>query len=283
MNQNDYFQVAAYQGEIIEKCPEKSLEKTLQIMEIVEKREIDILCMPESYLHGYLNSKKEALEFSLNLQSTEFAQLCEHFKGFSKTTLLLGINERDGDNVFNTVVIIEHGKYVGKYRKTYTYEPYNYFSLDRSFPVFEKKGVKYGIIICLDSTYREPAHITALCGAKILFCPCFNRVSKDDRMLHYLQRKSHLISRAFDNDCWLVASDIFWDKKDHQTCPGSACILSRNGDIVTEAQPFTENILSYAIPITDLKETKKTRLFGNPELSKIMQDTYKKIIEAPKT
>ncbi len=56
-----------------------------------------------------------------------------------------------------------------KYRKAYTYAPYDYYSLGREFPVFEKKGIKYGIIICLDSTYREPAHIAALKGARILF------------------------------------------------------------------------------------------------------------------
>jgi predicted amidohydrolase len=273
MHQNNYLQIAAYQGKIAEKSPASSLEKTLQIMSLANSRDVDILCMPESYLHGYLDTREDALKYSIDLQSNEFASLCDQFKSFS-TTLLLGLNERDGDKIYNTVVVIEQGRFLGKYRKAYTYCPYDYFSLGREFPVFEKRGVKYGIIICLDSTYREPAYITALNGAKILFCPSFNRVQQDARMLHYLRRKSHFITRAFDNHCWFVCSDIIWDEHDNQTCPGYACILDNNGEIVATAEAFNESLLTYSIPIHNLLETKNTRLLGTPDLFKMMQDTY---------
>lgn len=276
MNPKDYLQVAAYQGEIFEKSPEKALEKILQIMQIANSRSIDILCMPESFLHGYLDKKEMALEYSIDLQSTSFARLCDQFQNFSHTTLLLGINEREGDNIYNSVVVIEQGKFLGKYRKAYTYTPYDYFTLGREFPVFEKHGIKYGIIICLDSVYREPAHITALNGARILFCPSFNRVEQDARILHYLHRKSHLIARAHDNHCWLVSSDVIWDKHDQQTCPGFACILNNNGDIVATAEPFTETLLSYSIPINNLLEPSHVRLTGSPDLFEQVKIAYEK-------
>lgn len=274
MHQNNYLQIAVYQGKIIEKSPETSLSKTLEIMSIADKREVDILCMPESYLHGYLDTKEEASLYSLDLQSTEFAALCERFNSFSHTTLLLGLNEREGDKIYNTVVVIEQGKYLGKYRKAYTYNPYDYFSLGREFPVFVKRGIKYGIIICLDSAFREPAHITALNGAKILFCPSFNRVEQDARMLHYLRRKSHFITRAFDNNCWFAVSDIIWDEHDNQTCPGYSCILNDHGEVVATAEPFSETLLTYSIPIHNLLETKRTRLMGTPDLFTMVQHAY---------
>lgn len=271
---NNYLHVAAYQGSVIEKKPEKSLEKIYQVMQVAERQQVDILCMPESYLHGYLNSKEEALQFSIDLSSAEFKKLCSKFKDFSHTTLLLGLNERDGGDLFNTVVVIEQGKYLGKYRKAYTYAPYDYFSLGREFPVFEKKGIKYGIIICLDSTYREPAYITALNGARILFCPSFNRVGKNEKMLHYLKRKSHFIARAFDNHCWFVNSDIIWDENDGQICPGYACILNDDGEIVTSSEPFVESLLTYSIPIKNLLERKYKRLFGTQDLYNIANKAY---------
>lgn len=277
MKQNDYFQVAAFQGKIIEKSPEVSLEKIVGIMALAEKRQIDILCSPESYLHGYLNSKEEATKFSIDLQDSAFEKLCDNFKNFLTTTLLLGLNERDGDEIFNTVVVIEQGRYMGRYRKAYTYAPYDYFSLGRDFPVFEKRGIKYGIIICLDSAYREPAHITALNGAKILFCPSFNRVSKDSEMLPKLKRKGHFISRAYDNHCWLVCSDIIWED-DHQTCAGHSCILNDDGEIVATAEPFLESLITYSIPMERLQEKKYARLLGTPELFHIMKDSYQKAI-----
>jgi predicted amidohydrolase len=279
MIENDYFQVAAYQGKITEGTQEHSLEKTLQIMQLADQRKVDILCMPESYLHGYFDNREQAFQHSLDLQSTEFSKLCEQFKNFSTTTLLLGLNERDGDTLFNTVVVIEKGNCLGKYRKAYTYVPYEYFSLGREFPVFDKRGIKYGIIICLDSAFREPAQITALNGARILFCPSFNRVQQDARMLHYLHRKNHFIARAFDNQCWLVCSDIVWDQQDGQTCPGYSCILNNNGDVLTTAEPFTETLLTYFIPIKNLLEKIPVRLLGTPDLFEIVKNSYNSAIK----
>jgi predicted amidohydrolase len=274
MNLNNYLNVAAFQGSVIEKNPEKALEKVCQVMQVAQSQQVDILCMPESYLHGYLKSKEEALQFSIDLRSAEFDKICSKFERFSHTTLLLGLNEREGSDLFNTVVVIEQGKCLGKYRKAYTYPPYDYFSLGRNFPVFEKKGIKYGIIICLDSAYREPAHITSLKGARILFCPSFNRVGEKEKMLHYLKRKSHFIARAFDNHCWFVNSDIIWDENDDQICPGYACILNDEGELVTASEPFVENLLTYSIPINNLLERKYKRLFGTKDLYNIANEAY---------
>ncbi len=207
------------------------------------------------------------------MQSPEFLNLCKRLSSLQKITILFGLNELDGDNIYNTVVVIEKGQCIGKYRKAYTYAPYDYYSLGRDFPVFEKKGIKYGIIICLDSAYREPAHIAALKGARIIFCPSFNRVPKDARMLHYLNRKSHFISRAFDNHCWLITSDIIWDK-DNEVCPGYSCILNDDGELVAKADPFQEMLITYSISLDTLKKRKTIRLFGNPELFEIVKTTY---------
>lgn len=274
MNNDNFLHVAAYQGKVTEKSPKHSLEKTIEVMQYADAKAIDILSMPESFLHGYLNSKEEALQFSIDLQSTEFAKICEEFYPFQKTTLLLGLNERCGDQVFNTVVVIEQGKYLGKYRKAYTYPPYDYFSLGREFPLFKKKGIQYGIIICIDSIYREPAYLAALHGAQVIFCPMFNRVAKDDQMVHFLHLKNHFIARAFDNDCWLICSDIIWNENDLNTCPGYSCIVSRDGNLVAQGLPFTENLISYAIPLNSLNSQKKGRFLGNPELFKFVKITY---------
>lgn len=278
MNQADYLTVAAYQGPIQEGKLEANLAKVLAVTEIAEQRGIDILSFPESYLHGYFSHKDEALRHSVNLDSTEFQDLCKQFADFKTTTVLLGLNENNGSELFNTVVVIEQGRCIGKYQKAYTYVPYDYYSLGKEFPVFTKKNVQYGIIICLDSAYREPAHLAALKGARVLFCPSFNRVQKDARMLNYLQRKSHFIARAYDNHCWLVVSDIIWDAND-ETCPGYASIFSDDGELVARAEAFQETILQYSIPISHLQDRKRVRLLGNPELFEQVKSQYSQTIK----
>ena len=59
-----YFKVAAFQGHIKQGNAKYNLNTTLQQLEIAESQGIDILCMPESFLHGYFESKQNAINFA---------------------------------------------------------------------------------------------------------------------------------------------------------------------------------------------------------------------------
>lgn len=282
MNNVLYFRVAAYQGPIVEKSPELSLEKTIDVMNEANNQDIDILCMPETFLHGLLATKEEALEFSIDLKSTEFASLCQKFSVFKKTTLLLGLNEREGNALYNTVVVIDKGACIGKYRKAY-YDG-DYFLQGNSFPVFEKRGVKYSILICYDSWFREPALISALKGADVLFCPSFNRIRNESDIMQRLARKNHCIARAYDTQCWFVASDIIWyeSEEDNRLCPGFACILDTHGNIITEGSSYTEMLLTHSIPMNELLNGhRKKRLLGNEALFDIFNEHYRLRMKNP--
>lgn len=85
------------------------------------------------------------------------------------------------------------------------------------------------------------------------------------------------MSRAFDNHCWFVVSDIIWDEG-NEVCPGYSCILSDDGELVAKAEPFQENIFTHSISLDALRVRKKTRLFGNPELFEIVKKTYEQNI-----
>jgi predicted amidohydrolase len=271
--------IAVFQGKIQYRNLNANLEKTIEQLTIAEARGVDILCMPESFLQGYFDSKEDAINNSIELDGEEYLKILDALKVFKKTTLLLGINEKCGNEVYNTVVVIENGKHIGKYCKAYTYPPYDYFSLGKEFPIFEKNGIRYGIIICIDSAYQEPAHILALKGAQIIFCPMFNRINNDARMLNYLNRKSHFISRAFENECWFASSDIIFENDGKHVCPGSATILDKNGEVVCVSEPFSEMLLQYDIPVSflrddDWRHNHYRRLLGNAELRKIANAEY---------
>ena len=276
MNDKIFFSVGAFQGAIKQGDVASNLNNTLKQLEIAESKGVDVLCMPESFLHGYFELRSDAKKYSLDLESTEYAKLLENFKTFNKTTLLLGINERKGDEIYNTVVVIEKGKHLGQYRKAYTYPPYDYFTLGKEFPIFEKNGVKYGIIICFDSIYREPAQILALKGAQVIFCPMFNRAENTPQILKFLNRKGHFISRAYDNESWFVSSDIVCEDDGDYVCAGYATIVDKEGEVVCRSQPFAEMIMQYDIPLSALRDDDKqskrfTRLRGNPGLNKIVE------------
>ena len=279
----NFFMVSSYQGPHIPGDIPHNLDQTLEQLAFAESKGSDVLCMPESFLHGYFEEREKAEKYSLDLESTDFSKLLENFKAFN-TTLLLGINERRGDQIFNTVLIIEKGHFLGQYRKAYTYPPYDYFSLGTDFPIFEKNGVKFGVMICLDSCYREPAQIMAFKGAQVLFCPMFNRVELNARMLNFLNRKSHFITRAYDSECWFITSDIVWPEENQKVCPGYATIVDKNGEIVCRSEPFESMQIQYSIPMNQLRSNPQDpgifqRFLGNEKLQKIADQEYQKALK----
>ncbi|MBY0462789.1 MAG: carbon-nitrogen hydrolase family protein [Alphaproteobacteria bacterium] len=262
--------VASYQGPVIEGNIHKSLQLAYEIALEANQMRVDILLLPETFLSGYFDDKELARKHSIDLQSAEFQDICDYFQNI-ETTIILGLNERDNDNIYNSAVVIENGKYLGRYRKATTYPPYDYYTLGRDFPVFSKKGITYGIVICYDITFLEPARILASKGAQVIFCPCFNKVSRQSPMVHHLTSKNHFITRATENYVWLVVSDTIIDEENY-TCPGSSCIVDPNGYIVASSQILTPNLLFYNLPSSSFNPEKQAkRIHGNKELNDILK------------
>jgi N-carbamoylputrescine amidase len=76
-----------------------------------------------------------------------------------------------------TVVLDADGAFLGKYRKSHIpddpgfYEKYYFTPADENYQAFQTTYGKIGVLICWDQWYPEPARLTALQGAEILFYP----------------------------------------------------------------------------------------------------------------
>src|SRR3989338_3132691 len=106
------FKVAAFQGPLFYGQMHRALEAIVALLSRADQEGVDVLCMPEGYLQGYFSSREEAWQNSIDLASEEFKTLCKQFASF-KTTLVLGLNERDQDHLYDTAVVIEEGKFKG--------------------------------------------------------------------------------------------------------------------------------------------------------------------------
>lgn len=128
--------LAAYQGTLHFKKPERSLEKIVELLERADREQVDILCLPEGFLGGYFKDRDDAFEHAFDLKSNGFIQMLNKLQTFS-ATVIVGLNEREEDDLYDTAVVIEKGQLIGRYRKAYPY--HNYFKPGREFPIFEKK------------------------------------------------------------------------------------------------------------------------------------------------
>jgi predicted amidohydrolase len=82
-----------------------------------------------------------------------------------RRVVIVGFNELRGHDLYNTALVAHKGHLLGTYSKCFAYMPFH--EQGRTFPVFEHKGVKFGVVFCADGGYVEPARILALKGARV--------------------------------------------------------------------------------------------------------------------
>ncbi|MDO8586063.1 MAG: carbon-nitrogen hydrolase family protein [Armatimonadota bacterium] len=116
--------------------------------------------------------------------------------------VVLGIRERDGDELYNVGVVIDRlGQFVGKYRKTHL-APGEAAEVrpGDSYPVFQLDFGVVGVMICMDVHYPEPWRILALQGADVIVHPTMWRDYTGDLC------ESVVNARAIDNQVYVVTS-----------------------------------------------------------------------------
>ncbi|MBS0654738.1 MAG: carbon-nitrogen hydrolase family protein, partial [Verrucomicrobia bacterium] len=170
---------------------------------------VDFVCFPEGFLTGYYAEAEQAFQHSMEVGDAAFNEWLEALAKYS-STIIVGFNEREGSHLFDSAAIVENGKLLGVQRKHYLY--HNYVTPGTSFTAFTSKGVTFGVILCLDANYFEPARLLALQGATILFSPMCNRVPLNHPYATRPSYYSHFVARAFENRCWLITADWVWPK-----------------------------------------------------------------------
>ncbi|MDP6504993.1 MAG: carbon-nitrogen hydrolase family protein [Planctomycetota bacterium] len=270
--------IAVCQAGVVFGDVEANLKTTLDALRKAEDAGAQVLCMPETFLQGYFNSEEAAHRNSISLDSAEFKELLGEFGKFSPM-LLLGLNELRGDRLFNTMVVADRGQLVGRYSKNYLV--YDYFCRGHDFPVFEKDGVKFGIIICADSSYMEPARIEAMRGAQIIFSPHFNYIGHKGVDAHTKTVRSQHVARAVENEVYVIKANVVVPESVGEPFMGypgvgvgDSFILNRQGIAVAEAGIFTETMLVHDIPEEDLSGAKRRYHSASDEIIRQLFEEY---------
>jgi predicted amidohydrolase len=229
-----------------------------------EAERMDFICFPEGFLTGYYAQETLAREHSLDIVEPAFSEWLELFK-ISTATIIVGFNEREGSHIFDSAAIIENGKLLGVQRKHYLY--HDYFTSGTSFSPFSSKGIIFGIVICLDTNYFEPARLLALQGATILFSPMCNRVALEHPYAKRPPYYSQFVARSHENRCWLIAADWVLANDGEFVCPGHSSIYDPDGREMARSRENREDILVIDIPKERLFEDKGRRVHGSPSLA----------------
>jgi len=215
-------------------------------LDMADDAGLDVLSFPESSLTGYYWTGEQALAHSFAVDSPEMAAVQDVTRG-SKVMIIAGFNERRGDDLFNSVAVIEEGCIVGTYSKAFPI--FDYFTPGREFPVFEKNG----FIICADSSHIEPSRILGLKGAQLIFSPHYNTV--DDPLDHGLMVRNQHVARAVENQVYMVRGNNVFAAEDYgkliNGTPhfgyGDSFILNPQGQRVAGAGMHDETLMLYEL------------------------------------
>jgi predicted amidohydrolase len=247
---NHLIRIGTFQGPIVDNNFECNLNKVKEVLSKTKDKALDFICFPETYLSGY--SEQAVRESSVPLDDSRLLEFIRFSAGFD-TVILVGMSERDHDRIFNTQIVVYRGKLLGIYhKKMLTDEDKRVFVSDMEFPVFEAKGVKFGVVICADTSYVEPALLLRWKGARLLFTPHYNDIPPEgidtpDGKVTFWEHRSMVLNNQAALATLLkmvvVRSNVIIVREGHLGA-GDANIWDMNGEVVARGTPFKECIVT---------------------------------------
>lgn len=134
----------------------------------------DLIVLPELSNSGYnFPSAEHAFNSSENVSDSRFLKMLGDYCRSKKCFIATGFNERDGNKLYNSTVLLGPDGIVGKYRKIHLFYNEKDFFVpgDVGLPVFETAIGKIGMLVCFDWIFPEVWRILALKGADVI-CHC---------------------------------------------------------------------------------------------------------------
>ena len=218
-----------------------------------------LIVFPECVLSGYIfSSLDEAIPYMETIPGPFTEELTAQAKKHN-VYIAAGMLEIDGDNHYNSSVLVGPEGFVGKYRKMHL----PYLGIDKfidkgdlGFKVYKTDIGNIGMHICYDCNFPECARVMALMGADILVLPT-NWPESRQRVAEYV-----VLCRAYENKVNFVAVNRVGNERNARFI-GLSRIIDTRGDIVASANDDSEQIIYGNISL--LEARKKQMILKNRE------------------
>lgn len=246
---------------------EENVKKSVELIEKAAKNGATLIILPELCNSGYVfNSREEAYQLSEPVPDGPTTQAwMEAVKKFN-VYVSAGINERAGDLLYNSSVIVGPAGYIGTYRKMHLwYEEKLFFEPGNlGFPVFETPLGKIAQIICYDMWFPESWRLCALGGADIV-CVNTNWVPIPGHHPTMWPMAVHLcMTAAHSNAIFVAAADRVGVERE-QPFLGNSLIVDPTGTILAgPASEDQEEILYAECNLAEARRKKNWNELNGP-------------------
>ncbi len=228
-----------------------STTKVLQQIEMCAEMEIQIAAFPEGCLFGYCCRTDYWKRISPQVFKEAEAKIAEAARRHAMA-VVVGSAHHDGENWHNDLAIFDqHGSLKYRYGKTFLAGEKWCINNRGRLPIVRLAGVDCCFIICHDVRYPELVKLPAAMGAQLcIFCSCEAGLLSEYKLSAY---HAMPISRATENGIYLLMANTPANPDDLRS-PGSSHgnskIVHPDGNVITEAGFFGDNIVSATVDLS---------------------------------
>jgi predicted amidohydrolase len=233
-----------------------------QVEKLLGYSKADLIVLPELFATGYtFISKEEAELLAENIEG----KTAEFLMGIARRTnavVVGGFIEKDGNQIFNSSMIVSDSEVFGTYRKLHLYykEKLWFSPGNKPLEIYEVKKTKVGIMICFDWFFPETFRSLALLGAEIIAHPA-------NLVLPYCQRAMR--TRCLVNRVFAVTSNRIGNEargEDNFVFTGGSQITSYKGEVLSSAPKDKPHIDFVEIDVKQARDknlNKYNNVFGD--------------------
>lgn len=226
---------------------DRNLDRVAEGLARADAEGAAIVTFPECFLTGYPDTEPAARAGAFALASDEMMRLLD-VSSRHDALAIVGFNETRGEDLYNTCAVVHRGHLLGHYSKCAAYQKFH--RQGREFPVWTHAGLTFGVLICADGGYIEPARILALKGAQVIFAPHFNAIGPAGLLSHFSKVRADHTARAIENSVYFVRGNnvILDPAKSGLSRPevvgyGDSYVIDPGGEILARTRRHEEDVL----------------------------------------
>ena len=252
----------------------KVLDLIREHLDWCESNGVEILCCPEGVLGGLADYASRPTEIAIDVESGQLCRLLAPLAS-SRVTTILGFTEIDREGrLYNSAVIFHQGSVAGLYRKLYPAINRSIYEAGDRMPVFKIGDLIFGILICLDSNYYEPARIMASQGATALFVLTNNGLPPlKARPKLVADTRNVDIARAIENGVFVIRADVA-GRTEGLVSYGSSGIVDPDGMVLQSARQLGPDLIVAEIETAP----REPRRGWNASRNRAVMDEYVRLV-----
>jgi predicted amidohydrolase len=244
--------VAAFQRFPIHDDPARTGESLLHDLLWAERQGVELALFPECHLLGHSYDPAAIARRALERDGAVWRALLARLAPLS-VTAVIGAFERRGEAILNSARVVEAGRIAGSAAKAHPNEPGVTAGADA--PVFTRSGVRFGVAICYDANFAEPARRLSESGAELLCYPLSNMMRPETAAKWRRLSLENLQARARQTGCWVMSADVI-GRHGGRVSHGCTAIVRPDGEVAARVAEDVEGAALFDLPLPRLRSTR---------------------------